>query len=93
MEAQPPVLQQHRRVNRHRSPLDDADQQRQSPPVDEVGQHRRVGLVEEAGGMHYRTRNFSNQAMIAPALAPECDGRPAMEPWLAPGTITKALGT
>lgn len=38
-------------------------------------------------------RYLSNQARIAEALAAACEGRAAMVPWLAPGTLTKAVGT
>jgi hypothetical protein len=36
---------------------------------------------------------FSNQARIAEALAADCEGRAAMLPWLAPGTLISAVGT
>jgi hypothetical protein len=38
-------------------------------------------------------RKRSNQAMIALALAAACEGRAAIPPWLAPGTLTSAVGT
>ena len=41
----------------------------------------------------YFTRYRSNQAMTAAALAADCEGRAAKPPWLAPGTLTRAVGT
>ena len=38
-------------------------------------------------------RYLSNQAIIAAALAADCDGRAAMPPWLAFGTLTSMVGT
>ncbi len=68
--------------------------QGQAPLADQFRQQGRVGLVKGAGRMQgYFTRYFSNQARMAEALAPDWDGRAAMPPWLAPGTITRALGT
>src|SRR3546814_15287560 len=46
-----------------------------------------------AAGRVQPCRYFSNQARIAAALAADCDGRAAMPPWLAPGTLTSAVGT
>ena len=38
-------------------------------------------------------RYLLNQARMALALAADWLGRAAMPPWLAPGTLTKAVGT
>jgi len=41
---------------------------------------------------HLSVRYFSNQARIAEALAAAWLGRPAIPPWLAPGTFTSIVG-